>query len=212
MMHLLDVIRIYAEEEDYRGKHTAPSKEDSPLYDVTLNETYPEDFYDSPKKAQHYYGSGSEYDAECVNLIFSYRNRPNALITIYRSVPDNNADTKKQIKVISDLIRYHQKYGFYPVRNQLIDELVGKYPIETYTYDEQQKQVGRELQTKLDELNHEKKPVLKLNPRDWVTISKGYAVEHGKGNLGKYRIISKTVPARTLFTAGDSIQEWGYNP
>ena len=50
-----------------------------------------------------------------------------------------------------------------------------------------------------------------INPGDWVTASKEYATQHGKG-LGKYKLLSKIVPAKTLFTNGDSIHEWGYDP
>ena len=50
-----------------------------------------------------------------------------------------------------------------------------------------------------------------INPGDWVTASKEYAIQHGKG-LGKYKVLTKIVPAKTLFTNGDSIHEWGYDP
>jgi len=50
-----------------------------------------------------------------------------------------------------------------------------------------------------------------INPGDWVTASKEYAAQHGRG-LGKYKVLSKIVPAKTLFTNGDSIHEWGYDP
>lgn len=48
---------------------------------------------------------------------------------------------------------------------------------------------------------------------DWVTMERSYAVEHGRSALnGDYKIISKTVPAYTLWTEGNSLQEWGYHP
>lgn len=51
-----------------------------------------------------------------------------------------------------------------------------------------------------------------INDGDWVTITKGYAVQHGESNLnGEYRIVSKTVQAKNLYTNGDSIHEWGYS-
>jgi GNAT superfamily N-acetyltransferase len=50
-----------------------------------------------------------------------------------------------------------------------------------------------------------------INPGDWVTVSREYATQHGKG-LGKYKLLTKIVPAKTLFTNGDSIHEWGYDP
>lgn len=48
---------------------------------------------------------------------------------------------------------------------------------------------------------------------DWVTISKEYAHDHGEGALnGDYKVASMRVPARHVFTNGDSIHEWGYDP
>ena len=53
----------------------------------------------------------------------------------------------------------------------------------------------------------------KINAGDWVTPSRSYAKEHGEGNLNnKFKIISKTVPAKHLHTDGNSIHEWGYHP
>ena len=53
----------------------------------------------------------------------------------------------------------------------------------------------------------------KINPGDWVTISKEYAKEHGEGALnGQYAITMKKVPAKELFTQGDSFHEWGWHP
>jgi len=51
---------------------------------------------------------------------------------------------------------------------------------------------------------------------DWVTINMNYAKQHGKMVLKgqqkfDYKIISKKVPARTVWTDGNSIHEFGYN-
>ena len=52
-----------------------------------------------------------------------------------------------------------------------------------------------------------------INHGDWVTINRNYAVLHGDGPLGgNYHILTKKVPAKHLFTNGDSIHEWGYHP
>ncbi len=52
-----------------------------------------------------------------------------------------------------------------------------------------------------------------INPGDWVAVSRRYAVEHGRDNLRKdYRVISKVVHARDVFTDGGSLCEWGYDP
>jgi hypothetical protein len=53
----------------------------------------------------------------------------------------------------------------------------------------------------------------KINLGDWVTVNKKYAIAHGKSTLqNKYTILTAIVPAKTLFTDGNSIHEWGYNP
>lgn len=52
-----------------------------------------------------------------------------------------------------------------------------------------------------------------INKGDWITTDLQYAKEHGKGSLGgDYKIIKKTVKARDIFTNGDSIYEFGYDP
>ena len=52
-----------------------------------------------------------------------------------------------------------------------------------------------------------------INSKDWVTTSKLYAKEHGESNLPNgYKIIEKKVTAKELYTDGNSIHEWGYNP
>lgn len=55
--------------------------------------------------------------------------------------------------------------------------------------------------------------IVSINPGDWVTTVRGYAVEHGKGALkGSYKILAKVVRADEVFTNGDSIFEFGYDP
>ncbi len=53
----------------------------------------------------------------------------------------------------------------------------------------------------------------KINPGDWVTTSRAYAKEHGQGALNNnFKIVKSTVKARDIWTAGDSMLEWGYHP
>ncbi|MBK8168161.1 MAG: hypothetical protein IPK64_19615 [bacterium] len=52
----------------------------------------------------------------------------------------------------------------------------------------------------------------KINPGDWVTISKKYAEMHGDRFDEGSKIISMQVAASDIFTNGDSIHEWGYSP
>ena len=55
--------------------------------------------------------------------------------------------------------------------------------------------------------------VNEINPKDWVTLSPAYAKLHGESRLGgKYKTLKKMVKAKELWTAGDSIHEWGYHP
>jgi hypothetical protein len=52
-----------------------------------------------------------------------------------------------------------------------------------------------------------------INPGDWVTPTREYAIQHGESTLqGQYRLISKKVPAKHLWNDGNSIHEWGYDP
>lgn len=44
---------------------------------------------------------------------------------------------------------------------------------------------------------------------DWVTISRDYAVEHGN-YFDESDVLSATVPAKDLWTSGDSVNEFGY--
>ena len=53
----------------------------------------------------------------------------------------------------------------------------------------------------------------KINTGDWVTINRAYAKDHGEAALrGQYRVVSLVANARDLFTDGNSIHEWGYDP
>ncbi|MBS1382602.1 MAG: hypothetical protein HPZ89_10240, partial [Oscillospiraceae bacterium] len=55
----------------------------------------------------------------------------------------------------------------------------------------------------------------RLRKGDWVTTVREYAQEHGGREFsenGGYRVIAETVKARDLYTDGNSIFEWGYDP
>lgn len=52
-----------------------------------------------------------------------------------------------------------------------------------------------------------------IDPGNWVSITKQYAEDHGESRFdGDYKILTKKVKASDIFTNGDSIQEWGYDP
>ena len=50
-----------------------------------------------------------------------------------------------------------------------------------------------------------------INPGDWVTPSMDYAHQHGLG-WDSHHIIEKTVPAKHLWSEGNSLHEFGYDP
>jgi len=52
-----------------------------------------------------------------------------------------------------------------------------------------------------------------INPGDWVTPSRQYALEHGRSNLnGEFKIRSTVARAGHLWNDANSINEWGYHP
>ena len=202
------------QEEDYRGIHTAPTKESgAPLHNLT--NIYPDDIY-SNEGARFYghYGHNHPLDQQSINIIQNARNKPNSKVKIYRAIPDTNYEINQKIKEISKVITYHNKFNFFPMNNPIVQQLEINYPIEQFPYDEQQKEILTALFSQLTHLNQQvSKQNKSINPGDWVTISLPYAKEHGKANLNnKYTILTKTVNASEIFSDGDSIHEWGYNP
>ena len=193
-------------ENDYKGSHTAPVPDQgNSLHD--LSNIFPDDIY-GPYGAR-YYGHGESFDNQSINVIQKARNKPNLSLTVYRAVPDQN---KKQIAELNQLISYFDQFKFFPVNNPIINAIEEKYPIEKYTYDEQQSKIYQELENKLLQLKGETSDI-KINIGDWVTTSRSYAKLHGESTLrGEYKILSKQVKAKDLYTDGNSIHEWGYHP
>lgn len=197
--------------DDYRGLHQAPSNDgfSASLYDVT--KIYPEDIYSY--NAIRYYGHGIPSDSEAIYIIQSSRNKPNKPIKIYRAVPDFNKDTITKIKALNYIIGYFDNNRYFPMKNNIVWQLQDKYPIEQFSYNEQQKMIYNDIQRQLEQLSLQLQKPIAINPGDWITITKSYAKEYGESTLmGDYKIISKTVTAKELFTDGNSIHEWGYNP
>lgn len=78
----------------YRGSHTAPGPDfGAPLYDLTgKGQMYPADVY-SPN-AVRYYGTGyPAADREAFALANKVRNKPDAVVTAYRAVPNDEKIT-----------------------------------------------------------------------------------------------------------------------
>jgi len=184
------------EAEDYRGAHEAPGKEGAPLYDVTLNGIYPEDIYSS--QGARYYGDGSSFDNQTITIIHAYHNKPNAKVKIYRAVP----------KVLSneEQIEDYEIQKKYILKTGKIPRSVTNWGDKSEYYDFISDEIDK--LKKLPSNQAEKKII---NSGDWVTISLSYAKEHGKHALNnKFRVLSKVVSAKDIFTDGNSIHEWGY--
>lgn len=137
---------------EYKIDHEAPDPSfGSPMHDVTLNGTYPKDFYTG--RAFQY--AHEPYPEESISKIMSVRNQPDKTVQIYRAVPRPDGKT-------------------------------GQAPDVSNAH---------------------------INPGDWVTPSKSYAIEHGRSALGgNFRICFSRKPAKELFTDGNSIHEWGWHP
>lgn len=77
---------------EYKSSHRPPNIENgAPLHDVTKGgEIYPADIY-SPKGLQ-YYGTGQDRaDRESLSVIKNTKNKPDALVTMYRAVPKDSS-------------------------------------------------------------------------------------------------------------------------
>jgi hypothetical protein len=186
----------------YRGSHTAPRKSDdvaAPGHDLTGGgSVYPQDVYSA--NGPRYYGDGSDLDRSAFAIINSIKGNPNAEVNIYRAVPKEETNAEKLISLEKDMAAYMR-------RGKLPDNAFTTDGNKWYNWAYSEKQL-------LSELPDEPiKQITKINPGDWVTITRQYAKDHGDSVLqGKYKIISKKVKASEIFTNGDSIQEWGYDP
>ena len=190
--------------EDYRGSHTAPDKTSgAPLHDLTG--VYPDDIYSD--KAARYYGDmgGDANDMVSVRLMQAYRNKPNAMVKIYRAVPDINKEVDDRIKYYNQLIAYVEQYRFPPIKDRVASEEFSDlgYNKEKYI---------AKLNKDVGDLQAKKQKTIGINSGDWVTLNRNYAIEHGKSALrGKYKIVSKSVAAKTLYTDANSVHEFGYD-
>jgi hypothetical protein len=72
---------------DYRGSHTAPGPHfGAPLHDVSSGGMYPSDFY-GPNGRQYYGNEGWDFDASTYNKILNAKNKPDAIVNIFRAIP-----------------------------------------------------------------------------------------------------------------------------
>lgn len=181
---------------DYKGAHTAPMKSDStaPLHE--LQKIYPDDIY-SNKAAQYYGHYGDSRDLEAVRLMQAAKDKPNMPVTMYRAVP-YELNKAEQLSLLEKQMANYMKKGVTP------DGSKGSGWFNSVYEKRDELRKAAEIPEAVQKLG--------INNGDWVTLSKAYAKEHGEGALnGKYKIVSQKVPARKLFTDGNSIHEFGYD-
>ena len=181
------------EVDDYAGLHRPPMRDSgAPAHDLTGGGAiYPDDVYSF--QGLQYYGTGDRgLDAQTFALAQSLRGKPDAMVTIYRAVP---ASSEARIAKLEGYKRDYMRRGKVPE----------DYSPKTF-YDDVNREIAK-LQA------NPSQSISAINRGDWVTINRKYAAQHGESaRRGDYTIISKRVPARDIFTNGDSIHEWGYDP
>lgn len=190
----------------YRIQHTAPSKEGgAPLFN--LSGTYPDDVYTHGAK---YYGHGVPYDQKAAYVLSEAKNNPDKMVTIYRAVP-YKPSSEELINQLESQKKFILKTGKLP--KDALERPYGQTGAWNNTseyYDHISNEIDilkkrkPELAVKVDD----------INPGDWITVTREYAKDHGEGvhGKGRYKIISKKVPAKHIFTDGNSIHEYGYDP
>ncbi len=185
------------EYSDYKIGHTAPTNDGFcvPLYN--LDGIYPQDIY-SANGASYYGDSGpANRDIQSIGIIQSSHNKPNSKIKIFRAVP-------LVLSKVELIDKYNSECKFI-LKNGRIPKTADRFDLHRSDYYEYAKNKIEELET----TNTNDTDVIEINDGDWVTINKSYAIEHGKSHLqNKYKILSKTVLAKQLYTNGDSIHEW----
>ena len=189
--------------DDYGMAHRPPGPDEgAPLYDLTADvpeaggPLLPDDFY-SPDAARLYSSGLPELDREAVGIFQDLRGKPDASVTVYRAVPDELLPSKR-IANLEKQKAYIMKKGKIPPG---IDTHLGRSEYYEAISDEIES-----LKTRTDSN-------VAISSGDWVSITRGYARQHGESNLNnQYVILSKKVRAKEVFTNGDSIQEWGYWP
>ena len=182
--------------EDYRGEHEAPDeKSGAPMHN--LKGVYPDDFHKNPS----HYADGFDHDHESISVMRSVKDRPHAPVKIYRAVP--------VVQSHQDKIKELEKHQSHVMKKGTIPSGVMTNLNKSDYYEK----VSNDLEHLRKNPPNTEAEKIKINKGDWVTPSLTYAKDHGKGALrGKFKVLSKTVRASELFTTGDSVHEYGYQP
>lgn len=186
---------LIVEDTSYRGEHEAPGPgSGKPIHD--LKDVYPDDFHSH--NGARYYGDGQHYDHESHSVLTRVKDRPNATVKIYRAVPHEPTHSER--------LAHAEKAAAHYMKTGVMK------PTEPHVknYDDLHAHIEHLTNTMPEK---ESKPKTKINKGDWVTVSHQYAKDHGHQALkGKFKILSKTVKAKEVYTNGDSIHEQGYHP
>lgn len=187
--------------DGYKGQHTAPEPQGLSSLD-NMSDMFPDDIYTN---GLQYYGTGQPaLDQSSLSVINKMRGKPNKSVTIYRAVPAEPT-LQSQIDRLVKAKNQYMKRGKVPAAFD--NGMKGDD-----WYEDVWDKIGK-LERKLETSGEIASSIDKINPNDWVTLSRQYAKQHGDSALnGKYKIISKKVKASELHTDGNSIHEWGYNP
>ena len=94
-------------EDDYKGEHSAPTTEDTPMYKA--DEVFGEEIY--TQKAFDHFGRYSPYAKKSILIIQNVRNKPNAPVKIYRAVPENvmSINNGDWVTINKDYAEHHGK-------------------------------------------------------------------------------------------------------
>ena len=115
---------------------------------------------------------------------------------MYRAVPVTRSNAEKIAELEAQKAAYLRR------------NIVPAGQPEKGFYDRASNEIER-----LKKLPEQEVSVPSINEGDWVTINRDYAKAHGEGALsGEYKIVTKKVKAKDLYTNGDSIHEFGYWP
>ena len=193
-----NIVQPESNDFSYRGQHTAPGPDfGAPLHD--LSQIYPDDIYSS--KAAQYYGHSVPYDQKAALIMQQYKNKPDATVTIYRAIPKEISNAEKLAEIEKQMAAY--------MRRGTLPKDAENYSSGSKWYDN-----AYEMREKLRQMpNETPQGISDINAGDWVTLTREYAKDHGESALrGQYKIISKKVKAKDIWTNADSIHEFGYQP
>ena len=192
----------YSKVMEYAGEHKAPNRSDDNATSLDdLTGMYPDDIYSS--QATRYYGAGETFDYESISIIQSFRGKPNSSLRIYRAVPSQKTSIE-MIEMLESQKKSIQRRGKIPPK-PITNKFTNSSDYYNFIYDEINRLKKLPTEPKIEKL--------KINPGDWVSINRKYTKQHGENEFGKnYKILSKIVKAKELFTEANSIHEWGYDP